>query len=118
MMKTCRECEAPVKRAGLCTLCRAERRRSKVRGYQARYEAKKESTVPMWTAVEEIRKAAPLAVIKLVPPPPLRGRHTPRGPNEGVSTTKPDLQLILDQNARVAAEHSWWEENPDVFSNL
>lgn len=118
MTKTCRECGTAVPRTGLCGLCRVERRKLRKRADQAKYEAKRESSAPMWTFVEEIREAAPNAAIKLVPPPPLRGRHTPRGPNEGCSTTKADLQVTLDMNARAAAEHSWWEENPNVFRDL
>ena len=56
--------------------------------------------------------------IRLIPDKPLPGKLTPRGPDEGISTTKPALQAILDQQAYTSANHPWWGEHPDVFKGM
>lgn len=70
----------------------------------------------MSTAIEEAVKAG--HEVRLIPPPPLRGKLTPKGPNEGISTRNRELHAILVEKAQQAAEHPWWEENPDVFDGL
>jgi hypothetical protein len=42
----------------------------------------------------------------------LPGATTNRGPDEGVSTTNPDLVPWLDQRAKLAANDLWFRENP------
>lgn len=54
----------------------------------------------------------------LIPDKPIPSRRTPRGPDEGCSTTSLGLQALLDQKAEAAAHHTWWEENPGVFADL
>lgn len=43
---------------------------------------------------------------------PLVGARSNRGPDEGVSTTREDLQGWLDNRADDAAKHPWFTENP------
>ena len=70
----------------------------------------------MWQVVEDALEQG--HGVKLILPPPIRGKLTPRGPREGISTTSLALCAILEARAREAAQHPWWEENPDVFSGL
>lgn len=49
---------------------------------------------------------------------PLIGKHTPSGPDEGISTRNLALQAILIQQAHEAAQHEWWAEHPRPFEGL
>lgn len=42
-----------------------------------------------------------------------RRASSPAGPDEGVSTSWPDLAADLDDRARAAAAHPWWAAHPE-----
>jgi hypothetical protein len=118
MQKTCRHCGQAVKRAGLCAGCRVERRKKQWRDASQKYRDQGRRTAV--SVSQEMLKAAHQhgIEIRLIPDKPIPGKLTPRGPDEGCSTTNKKLAGELDELARAAYTHPWWEENPDVFAGL
>ena len=116
--KTCRQCEAPVKRAGICAHCRVEKRKKQWRDASQKYRDQGRRTA-VSVSQEMLRASQNQGTeIRLIPDKPIPGKLTRRGPNEGMSTTKPALQAKLVENTHAAANHPWWDENPDVFDGL
>jgi hypothetical protein len=118
MDKSCKQCGATVKRAGLCADCRTARRRDQwVRNTQTYRDRGRRPAVSLTGDINQF-KAEHDTNVSLVTYLPIPSRNTPRGPDEGCTTTNPELQAILDQKAAEAANHPWWEENPGVFTDL
>jgi hypothetical protein len=118
MTKTCQHCGKAVKRKGLCADCRVARRQKQWRDASQKYRDQGRRAAV--SVSQEMLKASEKygTEIRLIPDKPIPGKLTPRGPNEGCSTTNVALQSQLDELATRAAEHTWWEENLDAFDGL
>lgn len=118
MDKSCKQCGATVKRAGMCSTCRSARRQKQWRQNTQAYRDKgRRSTV---SVSQELLRVAQTygSEVRLIPDKPIPSRRTPRGPDEGCSTTSLELQAHLDRKAAEAADDPWWEDNPDALADV